>query len=126
MKKLKIGPFRQQACAERPLHQVDRALRARFWLWIQNGSLSDSSDSIFSQLQGEGRQALGWVVGPETHGVAARHPSKERILMGGVLCSNVSCCAARHFFNLKRRGTLQRQSNLALLAEPTTPASQLG
>ncbi len=52
MKKLKIGSFRKKRAQERPLHQVERALRARFRLWTQNCNLAASFDSIFSQLQG--------------------------------------------------------------------------
>jgi hypothetical protein len=41
-----LSPERKRA-QERPLHQVERALRARFRLWIKNRNLSDSSIQFF-------------------------------------------------------------------------------
>jgi hypothetical protein len=63
VRKLTIGSFRQEACAgdsgpTRPLHQVERALRGRFRLWIQNRNGPESLNSIFSHSRA--------TVGPDT------------------------------------------------------------
>ena len=51
MKNLRSGLSSKKRAQERPLHLVERALRARFRLQIQNVMGPDGSDSIFSQLQ---------------------------------------------------------------------------
>ena len=59
MKNLRIGFLRQERARERPLHQVERALRARFRQRIQNRDRSRLSRfNFFTAPGGEGLRSL--------------------------------------------------------------------
>ncbi len=91
MKKWKIGSSGKKRAQERPLHRVERALRARFRCGFKTVICQTRPKSIFSQLQGQKpkgevlRRLHWWVFMTENPprrcatAVAARHPSREGI-----------------------------------------------